>query len=223
MGQSMIKGVIFDIDGVVLDSMWIWEDVMKRFLSRYGAEPDSDLMKRIVQMTFAESSVFIKEHYNIPKEPEEILVEIFDVTREFYDNEIELKSGIMTYLDALRDRGLGIAAATASDRSYIEAAFRRLGIESYFDAVFTCRELDTAKTEPLIYLRAAESIGADKDEVIVFEDSLYAIDTLNKSGFKIAAVRDGSSLKDEKAIRELSDIYLENYDSFDLFSEAFNL
>ena len=62
MGKSMIKGVIFDIDGVVLDSMWIWEDVMKRFLSRYGAEPDSDLMKRIVQMTFAESSVFIKEH-----------------------------------------------------------------------------------------------------------------------------------------------------------------
>ena len=104
MGKSMIKGVIFDIDGVVLDSMWIWEDVMKRFLSRYGAEPDSDLMKRIVQMTFAESSVFIKEHYNIPKEPEEILVEIFDVTREFYDNEIELKSGIIPYLDALRDR-----------------------------------------------------------------------------------------------------------------------
>lgn len=219
----MIKGVIFDIDGVVLDSMWIWEDVMKRFLSRYGAEPDIDLMKRIVQMTFAESSVFIKENYNIPKEPEEILAEIFDVTREFYDNEIELKSGIMTFLDALRDRGLGIAAATASDRSYIEAAFRRLGIESYFDAVFTCRELDTAKTEPLIYLKAAESLGADKGEVIVFEDSLYAIDTLNKSGFKIAAVRDDSSLKDEKAIRELSDIYLENYDSFDLFSEAFNL
>ena len=219
----MIKGVIFDIDGVVLDSMWIWGDVMKRFLARYSCEPDDDLMERIVKMTFAQSSEFIRDYYSIPREPEEILEEIFDVTREFYENEIELKSGIISFLEAFRERGMGIAAATASDRSYIEAAFRRLGIMDYFDAIFTCRELDTAKTESLIYCKAAESLGLDKEEVVVFEDSLYAIRTLNKGGFKVAGVYDPHSSRDEEEIRLLSDIYLKNYDSFDLFSETFKL
>ena len=87
----------------------------------------------------------------------------------------------------------------------------------------TTRELGVAKTEPTIYLKSAEAIGAGPDEFVVFEDALYAIDTCHKAGIKVVAVYDAKSESDEAEIRRKSDLYLENYDSFDLFLSCFNL
>lgn len=219
----MIKGIIFDVDGVVLDSMWIWHDMMTKFLSRYSSKPEMDLMDKIVTMTFDESSVFIKNYYNIPKEPEEILEEIFKVTGEYYDKVIELKPGILNYLEGFKKKGLKLAAATASDRSYIEVAFKRLGIMDYFDVILTCRELKTSKMEPLIYHKAAEELGLDNNEVVVFEDSLYAIETCYKDGLKVVGIADASNKDKQGAMRERIDMFLENYDTFDLFLNEFNI
>lgn len=219
----MIKGIVFDVDGVILDSMWIWREVMRRFFSQYNVEAEVDIMDKIVQMNFDESSNYIKDHYKIPRTPEEILEEIFAITRDFYDNEIELKPGVLNYLNEFKKRGIRMAAATASDRSYIEAGFKRLGIYDFFDSIMTTRELGVAKTEPTIYLKSAEAIGAGPDEFVVFEDALYAIDTCHKAGIKVVAVYDAKSESDEAEIRRKSDLYLENYDSFDLFLSCFNL
>lgn len=219
----MIKGIIFDVDGVVLDSMWIWRDMMSRFLSRYSTEPEHDLMDKIVTMTFDESSVYLRDYYSIPKEPNEILEEIFAITGEYYDNEIELKPGILNYLEGFRQNGIKMAAATASDRSYIESAFRRHGIIEYFDTILTCRELKTSKTEPLIYHEAAKELGLSKNEVAVFEDSLYAIETCHKDGLKVVGISDRSNVGKRDDMRKLTDLFLENYDSFDLFLHEINL
>lgn len=219
----MIKGIIWDIDGVVLDSMGIWPDVLNGFLGKYGRKCDDELLEFVLSKTFRESAEYVREHFNLEMTNEEVLKGLFDVALDFYTNSIPVKEGVRDFLDEFRRRGIRMAVATASDRSYLEPAFRRLGLMEYFDSIFTCVENGTSKEYPDIYYLALESLGLGKDEVVVFEDSLYAIKTCYEAGFNIVGVYDSLSAKDSDEIKKRVNLYLENYNSFDLFLNAFNL
>ena len=111
----------------------------------------------------------------------------------------------------MRERGILMAAATASSREHVEAAFRRLGIDGYFGRIFTCAEVGAGKRYPLIYERAAGYLGAKPGEILVFEDVLYAVETAKGAGFHTVGVYDRFSAGETDKIKSLADVYAREF------------
>ncbi|MCI8560586.1 MAG: HAD family phosphatase [Dorea sp.] len=204
----MIKGAIFDVDGTLLDSMEIWEDAGIRYLRRIGVMPEEGLSGVLYSMTMSEGAEYVKEHYHLPFSIDEIIQGVLDTVRDFYFYEVLPKSGAKELLSWIKDKNITIAAATASDREHVEAAFERLGIAGYFGQIFTCREVGSGKRHPLIYEKAAAYLGWKPEEILVFEDAFYALMTAKKAGFRTVGIYDRFSEGEQEEIKKQADVYL---------------
>ena len=210
----MIKGIIFDADGTLLDSMHIWQDLGKRYLKSLGLIPEDNLNEVLFPMTLEESSKYLKNKYSINKSSNEIKKDILKMIDDFYYYEVQLKNGVLSYLEYLYDNNIEMVIATTSDRSQIEKAFERLDILKYFKCIFTCSELKTSKREGLIYLKAKELLNYKTNEILVFEDVLYALKTAKQLGFITVGVEDESSKNNQEEIKNITDYYITDFTNF---------
>ena len=201
-----MTGAIFDVDGTLLDSMPIWEDVSVRYLKSLGVEAENNLPQKLERMSVEEGAAYIKENYGLSETEEEIAAATLKIVEDFYYNEAPLKPGVREYLDRLRAENIPMVIATSSGRPHVEAALRRLGVLDYFGKIFTCSEVGKGKTRPLIYEKAGEYIGGDFKDIYVFEDAIHALETAKQAGFYTVAVYDPSADKDWKQLQEEADI-----------------
>ena len=129
---------------------------------------------------------------------------------------LHLIEGLPETLDRLRARGVRLALATATDRPLAEAALRRTGLLPYFSCLLTCSEVGAGKDRPDIYFAALAALSAKREETLVFEDAVHAIETAKAAGFAVAAVRDASMEAQAPRIRALADLYLDALSDFPL-------
>ncbi|HML38677.1 MAG TPA: HAD family phosphatase [Bacillota bacterium] len=214
----MIAGAIFDLDGTVLDSMKVWEDAPELYLESLGIKAEPGLGKTLFPMSMAEGAEFLKEHYCPDKDADAIIKGVNRIVRDFYFEQVRLKEGVGQFLKDLKQAGIKITAATTSDREFVEKALERLDILDCFDRIFTCTEIGAGKSQPDIFLAAAEYMETVPGSTWVFEDSLYAIKTAKKAGFRTVGVYDESAGEDQEEIRSLADIYLERLGDVAAFS-----
>ena len=203
----MIKGAIFDVDGTLLDSMEIWEDVGVRYLNSIGIEAEPDLGTVLFTMSIQEGAAYVKEHYHLSQEPEEIEQGVLDIISNYYKKTTLLKSGAKELLEKLDKHNIPMTVASSNNKKEIEMAFERLGIAKYFDRIFTCEEVGAGKTKPDIYLRAAEYLGTRPEETVVFEDVIHAIRTAKQAGFQVVGIYDETSKDDQEEVRREADWY----------------
>lgn len=203
----MIKGAIFDVDGTLLDSMEIWEDVGVRYLNSIGIEAEPDLGTVLFTMSIQEGAAYVKEHYHLSQEPEEIEQGVLDIISNYYKKTALLKSGAKKLLEKLDKHNIPMTVASSNNKKEIEMAFERLGIAKYFDRIFTCEEVGAGKTKPDIYLRAAEYLGTRPEETVVFEDVIHAIRTAKQAGFQVVGIYDEASKDDQEEVRREADWY----------------
>lgn len=203
----MIKGAIFDVDGTLLDSMEIWEDVGVRYLNSVGIEAEPDLGTVLFTMSIQEGAAYVKEHYHLSQEPEEIVQGVLDIISNYYKKTALLKSGAKELLEKLDKHNIPMTVASSNNKKEIEMAFERLGIAKYFDRIFTCEEVGAGKTKPDIYLRAAEYLGTRPEETVVFEDVIHAIRTAKQAGFQVVGIYDETSKDDQEEVRREADWY----------------
>lgn len=217
----MLKGIIFDADGTLIDSMHIWHDVSLRYLSRRGFEPLPGLTDLIFTMTLTEGCSYIKELYGIPDTVGQIIDDILSLIRDFYYYEVQLKPGVFEFLSGLHERGIPMVIATAGVRETLEAALARLGIRDFFDKLFFCTELSTSKREPFIYEHAAHHLGLEPSEICVFEDALYAVRTAKAAGFYVVGIADESQADKRDDIIKTADMFFRNFTDSDRFTREF--
>ena len=215
----MIRGVIFDVDGVLLNSMPVWENLGEIYLEHLGIEAEKGLGETLFAMSLEEGADYLIENYGLKQTPEEIIAGLNREVQDFYGRKVPLKEGVRGYLEEFRDRKIPMAIATSGDRANAEAALKRLKVLSYFRAVFTCSEIGSSKSHPDIYYAAALQLDTDPSDTWVFEDALHAIRTAKKAGFRTAGVYDRASGRDLAQIRDTADIYLPEFKSFELFWE----
>ena len=213
----MIRGVIFDVDGVLLNSMPVWENLGEIYLERLGIEAEKGLGETLFAMSLEEGADYLIENYGLKQKPEEIIAGLNREVQDFYGRKVPLKEGVRGYLQEFRDRKIPMAIATSGDRANAEAALKRLKVLSYFRAVFTCSEIGSSKSQPDIYYAAALQLDTDPSDTWVFEDALHAIRTAKKAGFRTVGVYDRASSRDLAQIRDTADIYLPEFKDFDLF------
>ena len=211
-----LKCAIFDFDGTLFDSMYIWDMVGEVYLRSLGIEPKLSMREDIRALSLYQSSCYFKEEYAIDLPVEEIMAGINKTVENFYLHEVQPKEGVVAFLNQMKQQGIAICIATASERYQIEAALQRCHMEHLFEAIFTCTEVGYGKDEPVIFRRAMEYFEADRNNTIIFEDALHAVNTAKKDGFKVSAVFDNSE-KRQAEIRQLSDCYITEFEHAEEF------
>ncbi|AGC68817.1 hypothetical protein Cst_c18400 [Thermoclostridium stercorarium subsp. stercorarium DSM 8532] len=215
----MIKGVIFDIDGVILDSMPIWNKAGEMYLRKLGLQPNPGLSKAMESMSMHEGAKFLKEKYHLDMNEDEIVKGINKTIEDFYAYEVRLKEGVEKFLEGLKERKIKIVAATSCDREVFEKALVRLNVIRYFEKIFTSTETGSGKTKPDIFLAAADYMGTRPCETWVFEDALYAIKTAKDAGFRTVGVYDYYNSDKWDEIKNTCDICFEKLDDVNVFLE----
>ena len=213
----MIKGMIFDADGTLLDSMPIWDDLGARYLKGIGIEAEPGLSEILFCMSLEESAAYMKRTYGLSQTEEEIRNGVLAKLDDFYVNEVQAKPGVSEFLRTLHERKVPMMIATSSSRHHIEAAMRRLGFLDYFAGIITCEEVGSGKSRPDIYLKCAEAIGLPPEEVCVVEDVIHAVRTANAAGFPTAGVYDAASAEDTEDMKKECSIYLHDLTDYGEF------
>jgi len=202
-----IKSVIFDLDGTLLDSMTIWGDVAERYLRNHGAIPRPGLREELRSLNTVEEAQYYIDEYGIDLPLDEVIAGRDNMMLELLLSEVMLKKGVLTVLETLKERGVKMCIATATERNLVEPSLHHHKIFNYFTRVFTCTEENTSKKNPDIYVRAAEFLGTDKSETLVVEDALYAMETAKKAGFVVAGVYDEVADDQQEEIKTVCDYY----------------
>ncbi len=211
-----IGGVIFDLDGVILDSMSIWQDLGIRYLDSLGVTAGEGLSETLFSMSMEQGAAYLREQYLPQKSEAEILNGISDMLTAFYYDEVEEKAGAKQLLENFRVQNIPMTAATSSRRDHVEKALSRLGLLPFFEHIYTTGEEHTSKHEPDIYFKAAAGLGLLPENILVFEDSLYALETAKAAGFRTVGVFDALGETNQQKLKEDADYYLKQLSDFPL-------
>ena len=186
----MIKAVLFDADGTLMDSIASWRKALKTVLERRGFSYSEEDFQVLIPLTTKEGGTYLKGKYGFTETGDEIAAEYLGLVESFYATEVELKKGAREVLEYYDSKGIPMAIVTSSERILIEAACKRHGISQYFQGLYICSELGTSKRQPDIFVNTAKALGAEPAETLVYEDSDYAIETAVNAGFKVIKVTD---------------------------------
>ncbi|MDE6924946.1 MAG: HAD family phosphatase [Acetatifactor sp.] len=209
-----IDAVIFDMDGSLVDSMWIWHEIDIEYLGRFGISLPQGLQSKIEGMSFHETAVYFKENFSIPNSLDEIKQTWNEMAWDKYMHEVPLKPGIPEFLKGCRERGIRLGIATSNSRELVENIASVHHLKDYFTCIVTGSEVERGKPSPDIYFAVAAGLNVACDRCLVFEDILPGIRAGKSAGMKVCAVEDEYSVPARDAKKELADYYIEDYYGF---------
>ena len=206
-----IEAILFDLDGTLVDSMGIWGEIDRKFMTSRGLELPEDLQQQIEGLSMDETALYFKEHFDL-KESVEELMEIWNqMALEHYRHSIPLKPGAKAFLKEVVSRGIKCGIASSNSAFLVDEALRAHGIEKYIRTFVTAGEVKSSKPNPDVYLEAARRLGADPETCLVFEDILPGIMAGVNAGMKTCAIWDNYSGDCWEEKKKLADYWITDY------------
>lgn len=209
------KAVIFDMDGTLIDSMWVWKAIDLEFLGQHGIELDEQqqraLQHQIEGRNFYETACLFKECFALQEDVLTIMNIWNEMAFDKYANDIVLKKGVREFLEYLSDNHIKMGIATSNSRKLTMVCLRALGIEHFFEVVATAEEVHCGKPNPDIYLYAARELYVNPSECLVFEDVPMGILAGKNAGMAVCAVDDSFSAHLIEKKRTLADYFIEDF------------
>lgn len=206
-----IDAVIFDMDGSLVDSMWMWRAIDIEYLGRYGIALPENLQEKIEGMRFVETAMYFKEHFPIPDSLEQIMEEWNRMAWDKYLYEVPLKKGIPEFLSHCKKSGIRLGIATSNSRALVENVAKVHNLRDYFSCIMTGSDVLRGKPNPDIYLAVAKGLGVSAGRCLVFEDIVAGILAGKNAGMRVCAVEDDYSAQAREAKKELADYYIEDF------------
>lgn len=184
----MIKAVIFDMDGVLIDSQPIHYKGDIEVLKYYGVEVDLEAVKPYTGMSNPDRWPKYKEAYRLPQTVDEIINTQVRVIMELFEKEdLQPVDGLMKLLEMLKAHRIKMAVASSSSLDLIRLVLKKIRAEAYFDEIISGEEVAVGKPAPDIFIRAAEKLQTTKEECIVIEDSSNGVNAACNAGIKCVA------------------------------------
>ena len=212
MKLSEIKGVIFDLDGTLVDSMWMWKAIDIEYLGKRGLDCPEDLQKKIEGMSFSETAVYFKERFHLPDSLDEIKAEWTRMSLDKYEHQVPLKPGAGRFLQFLKDHNIPMGIATSNGQAMVDGVLDALKIRPFFDSVATACEVKAGKPAPDIYLYVAGKLGVKPEDCLAFEDVPAGIQAGKAAGMRVIAMADEFSRAMEEEKRRLADFWADDFD-----------
>lgn len=206
--------VIFDLDGTLVDSMNIWEEVPEKLVRQLGYSPEPGLVEELRTRDLRTGAELLIRRYRMPWTVPELLEAADRLLEEEYRTGVRLKPGAGELVRELHWKGVPLCIATASTAAQARGAMERYGLLGCFDFILSCTEYG-GKGKPDIFLEAARRFGLPPRSIAVVEDSLYAARTAARSGFFVVGVADGSAAADREELQALCGCFVESLDQLD--------
>lgn len=203
-----IDAVIFDLDGTLVDSMWMWKSIDIEYLGRFGIEMPENLQKSIEGMSFSETAIYFKERFQLTDSLDTIKDDWNKMAWEKYRDEVPLKEGVLELLRYLKQENIPAGIATSNSRELVELIVDKHGIAEYFTSIRTSCEVEKGKPSPDIYLLVAQDLGVAPERCLVFEDVLQGVMAGKNANMKVCAVHDDFSKNDQEEKIKLSDYFV---------------
>lgn len=203
-----IDAVIFDLDGTLVDSMWMWEIIDVEYLDRFGLDFPTDLQGSIEGMSFSETAIYFKQRFNLPDSLSQIKSDWNKMAWDKYLHEVPLKEGVKEFLDYLKENKIPAGIATSNSRELVDLIINKHNISEYFASIRTSCEVEKGKPSPDIYLLVAMDLMVEPDRCLVFEDVIQGVMAGKNANMRVCSVYDKFSEKDDEQKIRLSDYYI---------------
>ena len=205
-----VRGVIFHLDGTLLDSMHMWREIDKAYLVRHGQTLPEDLQQCIAGLSVTDTARFFKQRFGLADSTDEIIADWNAMAREEYLYHLPLKPGAEALVRSFAGRGFKLGIATTNYRNLTEGCLARHGLLDLFSAVVTSADICRGKPDPEIFLKAAELMGIAPEACLVFEDMPEGILAGKRAGMQTVAIYDAASQTRDEEKRSLADDYAES-------------
>ena len=207
-----IEAVLFDLDGSLVDSMWVWRDIDIEYLGKFGIPLPEGLQSEIEGMSFTETAEYFKQKFNIPDSIEQMKADWNRMAWDKYTHQVPLKKGAREFVEHCYRNGIKLGIATSNSRELVENVIEVLEIKDYFEGIVTGCDVSKGKPAPDVYLEAAKRCGAAPEKCLVFEDIVPGILAGKAAGMKVCAVEDEYSHYQNCEKKKLSDYFIKDYD-----------
>ncbi|WP_462137379.1 HAD family hydrolase [Candidatus Mycalebacterium sp.] len=184
------RAVIFDMDGVLIDSEPLWEETETKLLKSMGAEYDPDFRDNVVGLSQVDSSKLIIAEFGLDCSPEELMEKRINLLLEIYSQKLTMFDGVKPLINGLRERGIKTALASSSPMKAISFVLEKFSIRGLFDAVVSGDCIKNGKPAPDIYLLAAAEMGVGPSECAAVEDSPKGAQSAVSAGMFCIAIPD---------------------------------
>ena len=208
-----IEAIIFDIDGTLVDSMWVWTDIDNLFLEKYHLTEPEGFHEGMEGKSYSETAQYFLDLFpELPHTREELEEEWYQMAYEIYTTQISLKKGAYEFIKEMHAKGIKMGIATSNNRELAEGALTNNKVLEYMSSIWTSGEAKAGKPNPAVYLNVAKDLKVDPSKCLVFEDVPMGILAGKNAGMKVCAVDDPFSRPQEAKKRELADYYIQEYD-----------
>lgn len=206
-----IEGAVFDLDGTLLDSSWVWEKVDEKFLGDRGFQVPDDYVDEISPLGAERAAVYTIERFGLNEDKDDIVREWIEMAKKEYATEVVCKPYVKEFLEELHKLNIKMAVATSSDRELFMKTLEREGILKYFQKIVTVDEVERGKGYPDIYEEAARRIKVNPHKCLVFEDILAGVTGASLGEFNVVAVFDEKSKHNWEKIKSISKYSINDY------------
>jgi len=209
--MKVYKAYIFDLDGTLLDSMGVWEQLDVDFLEKRGIAVPPDYMNAVSPMTPYEAAAYTIKRFALQDSIDGLMREWNEMAAYAYGHTVRMKPSAKEYLMTLRERGVKLAVATSLSAELCVPVLRNNGIDNIFHAICRTDEAGCGKSRPDVFLLAARKIGVAPGDCLVFEDILAAVKSAKNAGMSVCAVYDKTSANDWEEIKAAADYAIDDF------------
>lgn len=211
-----MKGILFDLDGTLIDSMKVWESLDKQFVESRGLEYDPKSTEELKAIGLNDAPAYFNEFYNMNVNLDDMLEFMYATLDDYYSNKFPLKEGVYDKLVELSELGIKMCITTATESSLAMKAVDRLKLGEFMEFVLTPDRAKCEKGDLRFFEIAVETLGTKPENTYVFDDALYALENAKELGLIPVGVEDSSTEAERNDIIEISEIYLETFNDLDV-------
>ena len=214
---NKIKYAIFDMDGTVVDSLAFWEvlwaDIGEKYFSDKSFRVSEEIDKYVRTKTLKDACRVMREKCAIPDTDEGFFEFCAQGLEDYYKTAVRPKKGAVELLNLLRERGVKMCIASATEPRLIRLSLENCNLTDYFEFIISCTDVGVGKEKPDVFLEALRRLEGNIEDACVFEDSFVALETAERAGFMTVGVFDRNNYEQER-LKAASDIYVDENMSF---------